>query len=293
MRIAIFGSTFNPEFQRYINEFFDRLREHKAEVLIYKPFYNWLIANSTCSPDYTRLYNSIENAPDDVDFLISIGGDGTFLESLRYLKDFKIPVIGLNSGRLGFLANISKEEIGDAVEAIFGGNFSLEERSMLQLKTKNNDFEEINYALNDITIQKNDTVMISVDTFLDDEFLNTYWTDGLIVSTPTGSTAYSLSVGGPILTPGSSNFIIAPIASHNLSVRPLIISDSKKIRLEVNSRSGKFLLTADNRSLSLDTENNIIYIAKAPFSLRMIKLPFNNFYSTIRNKLMWGADKRN
>jgi NAD+ kinase len=164
---------------------------------------------------------------------------------------------------------------------------------MLRLRSGNNEFEELNYALNDITIQKHDTVMISVDAYLDQEFLNTYWTDGLIISTPTGSTAYSLSVGGPILTPDSATFVLAPIASHNLSVRPLVITDTKEIRLEVNSRSGKFLLTADNRSILLGKEHNIISITRAPFCLRMIKLPFNNFYSTIRNKLLWGADKRN
>jgi NAD+ kinase len=164
---------------------------------------------------------------------------------------------------------------------------------MILFESNNNPFGKFNFALNDASIQKKDTVMITVDAYLDDEYLNTYWTDGLIVSTPTGSTAYGLSVGGPILTPGSENFVIAPIASHNLSVRPIVIPDKTVIRLEVNSRSGGFLATVDNRTQLMNGNNNTFYIRKAPFELRMIRLPFNNFYSTIRNKLMWGADKRN
>jgi NAD+ kinase len=293
MKIAIFGRSFNPEFRQFIIEFFNQLSLHKSEVCIYKPFMEFLVKHADCSPEYHSLFESENDAPDDVDFLISIGGDGTFLESIQFLKKFEIPVIGLNSGRLGFLANISKQEITEAFEAIISGNYELEERSMLLFESIENPFNKFNFALNDASIQKKDTVMISIDTYLDNEFLNTYWTDGLIVSTPTGSTAYSLSVGGPILTPGSENFVIAPIASHNLSVRPIVIPDSAEIRMEVKSRSGGFLVTVDNRTQIMSGQNNTFYIRKAPFQLRMIRLPFNNFYSTIRNKLMWGADKRN
>jgi NAD+ kinase len=293
MKIAIFGRSFNPEFRQFIIEFFDQLRIHQSEVLIYRPFYDFLIQKANCEVVYHSLFEGGEDAPDDIDFLISIGGDGTFLESLQFLKKFEIPVIGLNSGRLGFLANISKEEITEAFEAIISGNYELETRSMILLETNNNPFDKYNFALNDASIQKKDSVMITIDAFLDNEYLNTYWTDGLIVSTPTGSTAYSLSVGGPIITPGSGNFVIAPIASHNLSVRPIVIPDNKEIRLEVNSRSGGFLITVDNRTHLMNGKNNTFYVRKAPFDLRMIRLPFNNFYSTIRNKLMWGADKRN
>jgi NAD+ kinase len=293
MKIAIFGRSFNPEFRQFIIEFFDQLQVYKAEVLIYRPFYDFLINSADCEPVYNSLFEGEKDAPEDVDFLISIGGDGTFLESIQFLKKFDIPVIGLNSGRLGFLANISKEEITEAFEAIISGNYEVEERSMIILESEKNPFGKFNFALNDASIQKKDSVMITVDAFLDDEYLNTYWTDGLIVSTPTGSTAYSLSIGGPILTPGSENFVIAPIASHNLSVRPIVIPDNKVIRLEVNSRSGGFLVTVDNRTQKMNGKDNTFYIRKAPFQLRMIRLPFNNFYSTIRNKLMWGADKRN
>lgn len=293
MKIAIFGRSFNPEFRQFIIEFFDQLQVHKAEVLIYRPFYDFLVNSAECVPVYHSLFEGEKDAPEDVDFLISIGGDGTFLESIQFLKKFDIPVIGLNSGRLGFLANISKEEITEAFEAIISGNYEVEERSMILLESEKNPFGKFNFALNDASIQKKDSVMITIDAFLDDEYLNTYWTDGLIVSTPTGSTAYSLSIGGPILTPGSENFVIAPIASHNLSVRPIVIPDNKVIRLEVNSRSGGFLVTVDNRTQKMNGKDNTFFIRKAPFQLRMIRLPFNNFYSTIRNKLMWGADKRN
>ncbi len=293
MKIAIVGRSFNPEFRHFIIEFFDQLRLHKAEIYIYRPFYNFLINTAECVPVYHSIFDGKEDAPDDVDFMISIGGDGTFLESIQFLKNFEIPVIGLNSGRLGFLANISKEEITEAFEAIISGNYELEERSMILMESENNPFGKFNFALNDASIQKKDSVMITIDAYIDNEYLNTYWTDGLIASTPTGSTAYSLSVGGPILTPGTENFVIVPIASHNLSVRPLVIPNSKVIRLEVVSRSGGFLATVDNRTHLMDGEFNTFFIRKAPFSLRMIRLPFNNFYSTIRNKLMWGADKRN
>jgi NAD+ kinase len=225
--------------------------------------------------------------------MVSIGGDGTFLESIMFLKNINIPVIGLNSGRLGFLANISKEEISLAFDAIIKGNYELESRSLLTLETETSIFGNFNFALNDVTIQKKDSTMITIDAYLDNEFLNTYWTDGLIVSTPTGSTAYSLSAGGPIVLPGSKNFIIAPIASHNLTVRPLVIPDTKEIRLEVRSRSGSFFVTVDNRVAAMEMPNNSFIIRKASFELKMVKLPFNSYYTTIRNKLMWGADTRN
>ena len=293
MKVAVFGKNFNPEFHPFIIEFFNRLKERKAQVFLFRPLYDFLTDNSICNPLYSECFEVGASLPSDIDILISIGGDGTFLESIHFLPDFSVPVIGLNSGRLGFLANISKEEISEALDAIFSGRYELEERSLLQLRMENNPFGKIDYALNDITILKNDSYLISIKAYLNNEFLNNYWTDGLIISSPTGSTAYSLSVGGPILAPGSDNFVIAPIASHNLSVRPIVISDRNEIRIEVNSRSGNFLLTADNRSVMLESAGSEIVIGRSPHKLHMIKLPFNNFYATLRNKLMWGADKRN
>jgi NAD+ kinase len=293
MKIAIFGKNFNRDFRKYIQEFFNNLESNNIDVVIYKPFCDYLMTEMHYLPKIESVFNGVEDAPEEVDFLISIGGDGTFLESIRFLKNFNVPVIGLNSGRLGFLANISKEEISVAIQAIIRGEYKLENRSMLLLESESKAFGNFNFALNDATIQKKDSEMITVEAFLDEEYLNTYWTDGLIVSTPTGSTAYNLSAGGPIILPGSNNFSILPIGSHNLTVRPLVIPDSKKIRLEVRSRSGGFMVTVDNRTLVMDATNNVFTLMKASFDLKMLQLPFNNYYATIRNKLMWGVDKRN
>jgi NAD+ kinase len=293
MKIAIFGRTFNKDFNPFILEFLQHLQERNIELYVYKPFHDYIVKRTGFKFGNTRYFNGPSDAPGEVDFFISIGGDGTFLESIVFLKNYSIPVIGLNSGRLGFLANISKEEISEALDAILGGNFELEKRSLLILKSEAEPFEKYNFALNDATIQKKDTNLITIDTYLDKEFLNTYWTDGLIISTPTGSTAYCMSAGGPIVLPGSENFVLAPIASHNLTVRPLVIPDTMEIKLEVTSRCGNFLVSVDNRTAIMDTKDNIFYIRKAPFQLKMVKLPFNNYYSTLRNKLMWGADIRN
>ncbi len=293
MKIAVFGKNFNPEFGKFIKEFFDKLEENHIDVIIYKPFCDFLENELDFVPKLIRHFNGVDDSPDDADFLISIGGDGTFLESLMFLKNFDIPVIGLNSGRLGFLANISKEEISPAIQAIIRGEYKLEKRSMLTLESEFQAFGEYNFALNDATIQKNDSTMISVEVHLDGEYLNTYWTDGLIVSTPTGSTAYNLSAGGPIILPGSDNFAILPIGSHNLTVRPLVVPDTKEIRLKVKSRSGNFMVTVDNRTLVMDACSNVFILRKATYYLKMVELPFNSYYATIRNKLMWGADRRN
>lgn len=294
MKIAIFGRIFNPDFQRYIVEFFQNFSANRIDCYIYKPFYSYIKNTAHCALEDVSFFENLNDLPDDVDFMVSIGGDGTFLESIKYLKNFDIPVIGLNSGRLGFLANISKEEIKEAFNAIISGKYELESRAMLTMECLTANISEgHNIALNDATIQKKDSGMITINAFLDGEYLNTYWTDGLIISTPTGSTAYSLSAGGPIVLPGSKSFIIAPIASHNLTVRPLIVPDTKEIRLEVASRSGNFQVTIDNSTWVMNEENNVFVIRRANYDLKMVKLPFNSYYSTIRNKLMWGADLRN
>lgn len=292
MRITIYGKTFNPGFRPFIQELFETLRRHNTEVFIYKPFYDFLTNDIDCDPKYDGFFSDASNTPEDIDFMISIGGDGTFLETIQYVRNFEIPLIGLNSGRLGFLANISKEEITSAFEAIYQKNYEFEYRSLLRLETTEKLFGDMDYALNEVTLQKKDSSMITIDAYLNDEFLNTYWTDGLIVSTPTGSTAYSLSVGGPIVLPSSNNFIILPIASHNLTVRPIVIPDDQVIRLKVNSRSKNLLVTLDNRTIMVNDAHEFI-VSKANFKLKMLKLSNNNFYGTIRNKLMWGVDKRN
>jgi NAD+ kinase len=293
MKIAIFGRNFNPDFSKYIIEFFKLLQANHIQFSIYKPFYEFICKETNYRPVYISLFEKPGEAPADINVLISIGGDGTFLDSILFLKNFEIPVIGLNSGRLGFLANISRDEISEALRVIIDGHYEIEKRSLLTIESPMQAFGKYNFALNDATVQKKDTNMITIDTYLNDEFLNTYWTDGLIVSTPTGSTAYSLSVGGPIVIPGAGNFVIAPIASHNLTVRPLVIPDNMELKLAVKSRSGKFLISLDSRTEAMECDQNVFTIRKASFQIRMVKLPFNNFYGTMRNKLMWGADIRN
>lgn len=292
MKIALYGKTFSEGFRPYIKTLLDKLTENDVTLSVYKPFCRFICAETGYGDMLHSQFSDIEDIDGSFDLMISIGGDGTFLESIPYVVKNNIPVIGINSGRLGFLAYISKDDIETAFDAIFRKNFVIEERALIKLVSPGNFFGGIDYALNEITIQKSDSSMITINAYINDEFLNTYWTDGLIISTPTGSTAYSLSAGGPIVLPGSGAFIIVPIASHNLSVRPLVIPDNKTITLEVKSRSGNFLVTADNRTVRTDSQEKFI-LRKDVHSVKMLRLPNTNFYTTLREKLMWGADKRN
>lgn len=291
MKIAIFGKTFNQGFKLYINELMKILHEHHAEVSFYKPFFDFICCETGEEPKECRKYYDLKEFDKSTDLMVSIGGDGTFLESIPFVISHNIPIIGINSGRLGFLSNISKENIRDAFHSIFEGRYDLEYRTLICFRQPENLFNGMNFALNDITV-KSDSSLITIDAYINDEFLNTYWTDGLIISTPTGSTAYSLSVGGPVVVPGSGNLIIAPISSHNLTVRPLIVPDSNMISLRVNSRSGSFIVTADNRTLHLNHQE-MIRIGKSEYKLKLLKLPNTSFYATLRDKLKWGEDVRN
>jgi len=292
MKITIYGRTFNPGFKPYIKELFEKLNQNKVKVNVYKPFLEFIRNETGIEPEHDDIYENQNDVRDDTDFMISIGGDGTFLEAIPFVKSHNIPIVGLNSGRLGFLANIAKEEISSAFNAIFEKDYEIEYRTLIKLDTDKKIFGDLNYALNDITIQRKESRMITIDVFLNDEFFNTYFTDGLIISTPTGSTAYSLSVGGPIVLPDTNNFIIAPIAPHNLTVRPIVVPDDVAITIKVRNRNEKFFITADNRTTLIDNSVKL-KLYKADFSLKMLKLPNNSFYTTIRNKLMWGVDKRN
>jgi NAD+ kinase len=292
MKIALYGKTFTPGFYPYIQKLLGMLADNKADVFIYKPFFDFIATQSAGKTASKQVFTTEKDLDPATNLLVSIGGDGTFLESIPLVFRKQIPIIGINSGRMGFLANISKEEIESAFSAIFKGEHRIEHRTMIHFETPEGIFGDLNFALNEITIQKNNASMITIDAHVDNEFLNTYWTDGLIVSTPTGSTAYSLSAGGPIVVPGSGSFIIAPIASHNLTVRPIVVPDHVHIKLTVKSRSGQFLVTADNRTRLVDSSVQFT-LSKSEYVLNMIKLPSTNFYSTIQNKLMWGMDKRN
>ena len=228
-----------------------------------------------------------------VDTVLSLGGDGTFLETLSFVRNSGIPVLGINTGRLGFLANVAKSEINVAIEALVNKKFTIEKRSMLSISAPSGIFGEVNYGLNEITVLKKDTsAMITIHAYINGEYLNSYFADGLIIATPTGSTAYSLSCGGPLVMPGSENFVITPIAPHNLNVRPLVISDNNIITLKVDARSPNYLVTLDSRSEILESSAELT-IQKTDFSANLIKLENQNFFTTIRNKLLWGLDKRN
>lgn len=292
MKIAIFGKTFGENFNQIILNLILRLREHDATVFVYKPFYDYLSLEKGFDLKNDRTFNSNQDIPKDTDFLISIGGDGTFLETITIVHDSGIPIVGINAGRLGFLANISSNELDVAIDNLLQKNFTIEERSILKLSCTSPIFGDFPCALNECTIQKTSSSLVTMHVTINDEYLTSYWADGLIIATPTGSTAYSLSVGGPIVTPASQNFIITPIAAHNLNVRPLIIPDSAMLKLSVEGRTTHFLTTLDSRSEIIGIENEII-ISKASFFIKMIKLPHLNFYLTLSNKLMWGADKRN
>jgi NAD+ kinase len=292
MKIAIYGKTFNQGFRPYICELIRILEEHQTQLVVYKPFYDFICCETGEERQVQQVFNNYSDYDKTCDLMVSIGGDGTFLESIPYVIRQNTPVIGINSGRLGFLANISKENIHDAFDAILEGRYDFEYRTLICFKNPVSVFSDMNFALNDITINKIDSSLITIDAYINDEFLNKYWTDGLIISTPTGSTAYSLSVGGPVVVPGSGNLIIAPISSHNLTVRPLIIPDTNIISLKINSRSGRYSITADNRTLQVENQE-MFRIGKSDYRLKMLKLPNTSFYDTLRNKLKWGEDVRN
>lgn len=238
-------------------------------------------------------FSSYKDFLSDIDLGISLGGDGTFLKFVTYVRSSGVPVMGINTGRLGFLANTSREDFERVLEKVATKDFVFQKRSLLKVTTDENYFGDDNYGLNELTVHKKDTSsMITVHAELDGKFLNSYWADGLIIATPTGSTAYSLSCGGPIITPGCAVHILSPIAPHNLNVRPVVVPDHMPIKLTVNGRDRKYLLTLD--SLSKAVKNGTeVYLEKASFMINVIKFEENNFLDTIRNKMMWGIDKRN
>ena len=293
MKVAVFGTTVSEGFTPVLNEFFGFLKANKIEVQIYQPFCTYLVDELKTVPFYTSIFNSFHDFNNNCDFIFSVGGDGTFLHSVLNIRNFNIPVIGVNSGRLGFLADISENQVQNALTQIFNRNYLLVERTMLEVNFKGQENLDFNFALNEMTVLKTDTSsMINVYAYLDKELLNNYWADGLIIATPTGSTAYSLSVGGPIITPDSENFVITPLAPHNLTIRPLVVPDNYEIKLKVEGRGTHFLTSLDFRSVAVDL-STVIKVKKASFKLKTVQLPGQTFFNTLRNKLMWGIDKRN
>lgn len=293
MKVAVFGTTVSDGFAPVLHEFFGFLKANKIEVQLFQPFCSFLVDELKTEPFYTALFHSYIDFDNNCDFIFSVGGDGTFLHSVLNIRNFDIPVVGVNSGRLGFLADISENQVQNALTNIFNRNYTLLERTMLQVNFKGQENLDFNYALNEMAVLKTDTSsMINISAYLDKELLNNYWADGLIIATPTGSTAYSLSVGGPILTPDSENFVITPLAPHNLTIRPLVVPDNYEIKLKVEGRGTQFLTSLDFRSVAVDL-STIIKVKKASFKLKTLQLPGQTFFNTLRNKLMWGMDRRN
>lgn len=289
MRIAIYGKNSATANAQTVNALVQQLSAAGAHITICHHLQN--LPGLTTGSHISFFTTHTEIA--DCNYLISIGGDGTLLDATTLVRNTGIPILGLNTGRLGFLTEFSKTELAEAAQALIDKNYSIDSRSLLKVESPENDYDGYPYALNELTVHKKDTTsMITVNVFMNDLLLNSYWADGLIISTPTGSTAYSLSCGGPILTPESENFVITPIAPHNLNVRPLVIPDNCVLRLQVESRSNDFLASLDSRSEGLSTTEDII-VSKANFNINLIRRPSQDFLSTLRNKLMWGLDKRN
>ena len=289
MKVAILGKIIKSESTEHITKIISLLEKRKVSVFLEFEYFkslNGFISESV---------SSFKELDKSFDLLISIGGDGTILKAITFVKDLSIPIVGVNTGRLGFLAKIQIENIEQVIEEIILKNYSISERTLIEVSTSeiNQQLSKLNFALNEITLsRKNTTSMISIDTKLDNKHLNSYWADGLIISTPTGSTGYSLSCGGPIIMPEAENLIINPIAPHNLNARPLIISDSTEIKIKVNGREDEFLISLDSRITTLSNSSEVI-IKKSPFKIKMIELENESFLITLREKLMWGKDKRN
>ena len=292
MKVALFGKSFSGEQMPFFRLMLEKLQQSDVEILFYRPYYEKVKTYFEFISG-SKLFNNYQDLPHDTDFLFSIGGDGTLLETLPLVRDSGIPVLGINMGRLGFLSSISKNELGTAIDMLMKGHYTLENRSLLLLEEPSSLFSDIHYALNEVTIfRKETTSLIVIQVFVDGVFVNAYWADGLIVATPTGSTAYSLSAGGPIMVPSSQNFVITPIATHNLSVRPIVIPDESRIRLKVVGRHTQYTLSMDSRMATVDQSLDI-YIRKAPFSVRLVQMNGKDFFETIREKLLWGLDIRN
>jgi NAD+ kinase len=290
MTIALFGKNFSPENASYLRQLMLELAGNQAEIIIYKSFADLVGA---FVPENVRYDVFHSHADLKADLLFSIGGDGTILDTVPFVLDSGLPVVGINMGRLGFLSSISKSEIGKAVESVLSGDYAVEQRTLLELVSPENVFGDVRYALNELNVIRNpEHSLLAIKVFVDDVYLNTYWGDGILLATPTGSTAYSLSAGGPIIAPSSKSFVITPIAAHNLTVRPIVIPDDSEICIQVEGREKKFVFSMDSRTCALDTSVQL-KVRKAGFCLNLVRMQGEDFFGTIRNKLMWGKDNRN
>jgi len=292
MKIAIYSRGIENNQLDDIRLLIEELTSHDAEPLFFQDFFNLIYASIDLNCSYST-FNETDGLDPDVECLISLGGDGTMLDTVTLVKDSGIPVLGINYGRLGFLANIGKEELHSALDALVNRKYVLDKRTLIHLDANIHLFNDTPYALNEFSIHKKDSSpMIKIHTYLNGEFLNTYWADGLIVSTPTGSTGYSLSCNGPVVFPDSASFVITPVAPHNLNVRPIVVPDNHIVSFGIEGRTDGFLVTLDSRREIVPKEVQLA-VKRESFGLNLVRLNENNFLQTLRNKLSWGFDKRN
>lgn len=292
MQVGIYCRVFDPNQQEDVLRLLSQLKANNIQPVLYAPFFEQIRSfwNDAQPP---ALFHEAEELNDQYECLISLGGDGTLLDTVTLIRDKKIPLLGINFGRLGFLASIGREELDTAVASLVNHTYVKDERTLLHLDSNLPLFGETPYALNEIAIQKLDTSsMIKIHTYLNGAFLNTYWADGLIVATPTGSTGYSLSCNGPVVFPDSGSFVITPVAPHNLNVRPIIVPDTNVISFEIEGRADSFLCTLDSRKEIVSNQTQIA-VKKENFTINLIRLNENSFLQTLRNKLSWGLDRRN
>ncbi len=293
MKVAIYGQTFLDEDRTCMLELLDELQKIPAEVYIEEKFVQLV---SGFSKDlFKGVFSQSEGLDSTFDMFVSFGGDGTMLRAVTYIKDYGIPIVGVNTGRLGFLSTFKKESVRKLVTEFVAGHYTVEERTLVEVELNSDldEFKGLNFALNEVTVSRKDTTsMITVETYLNDEYLTSYWSDGLIVSTPTGSTGYSLSCGGPVIAPSAKALVLTPIAPHNLNARPLVISDDTEIRLRVSGREKTHLVSLDSRIADIPNGKEI-KIKKSDFTIKMIEYKSESFWKTLRNKLLWGEDRRN
>lgn len=294
MKVAIYGQYYQNSTEPIIRDIFIFLNKNNVEMVIEADFLKLLYEKKIVQKEY-KTFSSYAELNSSLDMLISIGGDGTILRAATLVRKSGIPILGINAGRLGFLASVQKENIESFLQFVIDRKYTISSRTLLSLSCspKNSDFKDINFAMNEITVSRKDTTsMITIETYLNGEYLNSYWADGLIIATPTGSTGYSMSCGGPILTPEVKSFVITPIAPHNLNARPLVIPDKTEIRLKVSGREEHYLVSLDSRIASVKNES-VLTIKKTPFKINLVEIPEETFLKTLRNKLLWGEDKRN
>ncbi len=294
MKFALYAQTYKPSNKEIISKLLFAIEQHQAEVIFEENYFAILTQEKVINKKYTTFTNH-QDLEEDINFFISIGGDGTMLRAANFVKSKNIPIVGINAGRLGFLANVQQDAIDDLIPLLFANDYTLSRRTLLQLNspTETPSPFDINFALNEITIsRKNTTSMITIETYINNEFLATYWADGIIISTPTGSTGYSLSCGGPIITPDSNCLVITPIAPHNLTTRPLIINDRSIIKMKIDGREPQFLISVDSETKAMNNDT-LIEISLASHTVNMVEFPKVTFLKTLRNKLLWGEDKRN